>query len=316
MPDLNEANPEVANYLIQNSIWWIEYADLDGIRQDTYPYNDFKMMQNWCLAIEKEYPGFNIVGESWLNNNVGVSAWQKDSKLTTHNTYLPSIMDFPLMSLLNKVFNKKDNSQGLNELYEYFSQDIVYADPMQLLLFLDNHDTSRFLKNKKERKNIDRYKMALTLLLTTRGIPQLYYGDEIAMIGKKSKGDGKLRQNFPGGWKGDKVNAFIGKGMSKLQKDYLNFAKKILNWRNGNEIIAKGKFIQYAPKNGVYIYTRIYKKNNVIIIINGSNKSQIINPRDYREVISRNLMNEVLSNKNIDLTKPFKIESHQTYILE
>ena len=181
MPDLNQRNSHVAKYLIQNSIWWIEYARIDGIRQDTYPYADFDMMAQWCKAINEEYPDFNIVGETWLNNNVGVSFWQKDSKLAyPRNSELKTVMDFPLFGITDNAFDEEtgDWNGGLHRIYDYLSQDMVYADPMYLLTFLDNHDTSRFFKNEDQRSDFKRYKQALAFLLTTRGIPQIYYGSE------------------------------------------------------------------------------------------------------------------------------------------
>ena len=220
MPDMNQKNRLVIDYLIQASMWWIEWAGIDGFRQDTYPYNDFDGMRKWCDRIELEYPGFNIVGEVWVNNNVGVAYWQKDSKLCApKNSNLRTVMDFPLMSLLNYVMDEEtdDWNNGYARLYEYLSQDMVYADVNHLLTFLDNHDTDRFQKNAEMAQDTIRYKHALTLLLTLRGIPQLYYGDEIGMAANKSKGDGALRQDFPGGWLGDKNNAFTKEGRTDLQ---------------------------------------------------------------------------------------------------
>lgn len=193
MPDFNQRNRHVATYLIQSSIWWIEYAGINGIRQDTHPYADFDMMSNWCKAVTNEYPDFNIVGETWIGSNVLVSYWQKDSKVSApKNSNLRTVMDFPLMDQMNSAFDEEttDWNGGLCRLYDYLAQDIVYADPMNLLTFLDNHDTSRFYRSDEATKNLDRYKQALTFLLTTRGIPQIYYGTEILMAGDKADGDG------------------------------------------------------------------------------------------------------------------------------
>ena len=187
MPDLNQRNRHVASYLIQNSIWWIEYAGINGIRQDTHPYADFDMMARWCRAVNAEYPDFNIVGETWVGSNVGVSFWQKDSKVAyPRNSCLPSVMDFPLMNIMSSAFGWNN---GLASIYDYLSQDIVYADPMNLLVFLDNHDTSRFYKV-PPTGDLNRFKQALAFLLTVRGIPQIYYGTEILMAADKSEGDG------------------------------------------------------------------------------------------------------------------------------
>ncbi|MDE6180317.1 MAG: alpha-amylase, partial [Phocaeicola sp.] len=193
MPDLNQRNRHVARYLIQSSIWWIEYTGINGIRQDTHPYADFDMMSQWCKAVTDEYPEFNIVGETWLNSNVLVSFWQKDSKLAApRNSNLRTVMDFPLMEQMNKAFDEEttDWHGGLYRLYDYLTQDLVYADPMNLLVFLDNHDTSRFCIKEEAGRKTDRYKQALVFLLTTRGIPQIYYGTEILMAADKANGDG------------------------------------------------------------------------------------------------------------------------------
>ena len=209
MPDFNQRNRHVARYLIQSSIWWIEYAGINGIRQDTHPYADFDFMSQWCKEVLDEYPYFNIVGETWLNSNVLVSYWQKDSKLAAPlNSNLPTVMDFPLQALMNQAFDEETGEWGggLYKLYDYQTQDLVYANPMNLLTFLDNHDTSRFVQTDEMAKNLKRYKQAMVFLLTTRGIPQIYYGTEILMTGDKGKGDGDLRKDFQGGWQGDTRN--------------------------------------------------------------------------------------------------------------
>ncbi len=236
MPDFNQRNRHVATYLIQSSIWWIEYAGINGIRQDTHPYADFDMMARWCKAVNDEYPRFNIVGETWLGNNVLISYWQKNSPLAhPRNSYLPTVMDFPLMDHMNKAFDEEttDGYGGLSRLHEYLSQDIVFADPMHLLTFLDNHDTSRFYRSEADTKNLDRYKQALAFLLTTRGIPQIYYGTEILMAADKANGDGLLRCDFPGGWQNDTHNYFDAANRTALQNEAFSYLKKLLQWRKG-----------------------------------------------------------------------------------
>ena len=221
MPDLNQRNRHVARFLIQSSIWWIEYAGINGIRQDTHPYADYDFMSRWCKEVNDEYPNFNIVGETWLNSNVLVSFWQKDSKLAApRNSNLKTVMDFPLMEHMNKAFDEEttDWAGGLYRLYDYLTQDLVYADPMNLLTFLDNHDTSRFTTNDEKAQNLTRFKQAITFLLTTRGIPQIDYGTEILMTGDKSEGDGMLRKDFPGGWNGDTRNCFDKAGRTVDRK--------------------------------------------------------------------------------------------------
>ena len=319
MPDLNQKNPDVMTYLIQNSIWWIEYAGIDGIRQDTYPYADFDAMAQWCKAVDREYPGFNIVGETWINHNVGISYWQKNSKLAApRNSQLPTVMDFPLMSLLNSALDEETNEwdRGLARIYEYVSQDGVYADPMHLLTFLDNHDTQRFAPNQAMAEKTNRYRQALTLLLTLRGIPQLYYGDEIAMAADKSKGDGALRQHFPGGFAGDSVNGFTGRGLTSIQKEQFAFARRLLNWRKGNPAIAKGNMKHFAIRNGIYVYARQYQCHTVTVLVNGTDAPQCVQLKEYREVLPKTKAYEVVSGKILSCDETLQIDARGVCILD
>jgi glycosidase len=319
MPDFNQQNKFVADYLIQASLWWVEYAGIDGFRQDTYPYNDFDFMKRWCLTLEKQYPGFNIVGETWINNNVGVSYWQKDSRLAAPiNSELKTVMDFPLMNLLTKIVDEEtdDWNNGLAKLYEYLSQDIVYANPNNLLTFLANHDTDRFQPTKEKAANIARYKQALTLLLTLRGIPQLYYGDEIGMYANKSVNDGALRQDFPGGWQEDKRNAFTQEGRTKLQNQYFDFTKRLLNWRKGNKAIAYGNMTHYAIQDGIYVYSREYNGQRVTIIINGTNKAATFNAENYAEVLPSFSAFNIINGKKKTLSKTTNIAAHEILVLD
>lgn len=318
MPDFNQSNRHVMTYLIQVSVWWIEYAGIDGIRQDTYPYNDRKGMARWCKAIEREYPGFNIVGETWVNHNVGVSYWQKNSPISApYNSYLPTVMDFPLMSLLNMAVDEQtDEWNGLGRIYEYISQDAVYADPQHLLTFLDNHDTDRFQKDAVMAKNIDRYKQALTLLLTLRGIPQIYAGTEIGMWGNKMKGDGELRKNFPGGWSRDKRSAFTPEGRTKLQQTYFNFTRCLLQWRKKCPAIAYGALTHYMVRNGAYVYSRQLAAKTVTVIINGTDKPICLDLSVYAEVLPECEAYEVLSDSRITIGDVMPIEKRGIKILE
>lgn len=319
MPDLNGKNKLVADYLIQASMWWIEYAGIDGFRQDTYPYNDFDFMKRWCLDIEKQYPGFNIVGETWINNNVGVSYWQKGSRLAAPlNSELKTVMDFPLMYLLTSIVDEETDEwdYGFAKMYAYLSQDIVYADQDHLLTFLANHDTNRFQPTEEKAKDVTRYKQALTMLLTLRGIPQLYYGDEIGMYANKSVNDGALRQNFPGGWAGDKNNAFTKEGRTALQNEYFDFTKKLLNWRKGNETVAFGKLTHYCIRNGCYVYARQKDGKTVTVIMNGTSKDQTLDLAPYVEVLPKSVATDVISGKEIRLNGTLNVEKRGIFVLE
>lgn len=319
MPDLNGKNKLVADYLIQASMWWIEYAGIDGFRQDTYPYNDFDFMKRWCLDIEKQYPGFNIVGETWINNNVGVSYWQKGSRLAAPlNSELKTVMDFPLMYLLTSIVDEETDEwdYGFAKMYAYLSQDIVYADQDHLLTFLANHDTNRFQPTEEKAKDVTRYKQALTMLLTLRGIPQLYYGDEIGMYANKSVNDGALRQNFPGGWAGDKNNAFTKEGRTALQNEYFDFTKKLLNWRKANETVAFGKLTHYCIRNGCYVYARQKDGKTVTVIMNGTSKDQTLDLAPYVEVLPKSIATDVISGKQIRLNGTLNVEKRGIFVLE
>lgn len=318
MPDFNQRNRHVARYLIQNSIWWIEYAGINGIRQDTHPYADFDFMSQWCKEVNEEYPYFNIVGETWLNSNVQIAYWQKDSKIAApKNSYLPTVMDFPLQGLMNQAFDEETGEWGggLYRLYDYLSQDLVYANPMGLLTFLDNHDTSRFASDEDKANNLTRYKQALAFMLTTRGIPQIYYGTEILMCGNKGNGDGALRRDFPGGWKGDELNAFSEKGRTALQNEAFNYTRKLLQWRKGNLAVTKGNMKHFSIRQGVYVYQREYNGQSVVVFMNGTNSSQELELTPYREVLPSDSSTDILSEKTIKLTDKLSLNPRETLIL-
>lgn len=305
MPDWNQRNPHVLRYLIQNSIWWIEYAGLDGIRQDTYPYADLEAMAEWCRAVDAEYPGFNIVGETWLGSNVGVAYWQKDSRLAApRNSMLPTVMDFPLMGLLTGdaiTEETNDWDRGLARIYDYLSQDVVYADPMHLLTFLSNHDTPRFARDERQAGQFDRYRQALTLLLTLRGIPQLYTGDEIGQPGNKDHGDGALRRHFPGGFPGDTANCFTAGGRGPQANAYFDFTRRLLQWRKGNRAIAEGAMKHFAVRDGIYVYARQVPGRTVTVMMNGTSHEATASLDRYAEVLPSSAAHEVLTGRTVAL---------------
>ena len=318
MPDFNQRNRHVARYLIQSSIWWIEYAGINGIRQDTHPYADFDFMSQWCKEVLDEYPYFNIVGETWLNSNVLVSYWQKDSKLAApQNSNLPTVMDFPLQALMNQAFDEETGEWGggLYKLYDYQTQDLVYANPMNLLTFLDNHDTSRFAQTDEMAKNLKRYKQAMVFLLTTRGIPQIYYGTEILMTGDKGKGDGDLRKDFPGGWQGDTRNCFVKNGRTALENEAFEFTRQLLNWRKGNQVIGKGSLKHYSIQNGVYVYQREFNGKSVVVFMNGTDDSKELDLTPYQEILPRENALDVLTGKNVNLSGELRLNGRENLIL-
>lgn len=274
MPDLNQSNPLVLKYLTQNAIWWIEYAELGGLRVDTYPYNDKEGMAKWAKAITDEYPNFNIVGEAWMYQPAHIAYWQKDSKIAEidgYNSNLPSVMDFTLFSDLPNALKEQESwDKGMIKIYNALGSDFLYPDINNMLVFFENHDTERW--NEVFNSNPQYYKLALTLISTIRGIPQIYYGSEIGMRGEKSKGDADIRRDFPGGWKGDVQNAFNPKTQTAEQKEFYDFTQKILNWRKGKEVIHTGKTTHYMPMESVYVYFRYNENEKVMVVLNNNEK--------------------------------------------
>lgn len=314
MPDFNGKNRLVADYLIQASIWWVEYAGIDGFRQDTYPYNDFSFIRRWCMDIEAQYPGFNIVGETWVNNPVSVSYWQKDSPLAAPmNSELKTVMDFPMMYAISSATAPRGS---MERIYELLTQDGVYADTDNLLIFLGNHDTDRFQTTRESAQDFIRYQQALTILLTMRGIPQLYYGDEIGMYASKSQGDGALRQNFPGGWPGDAADAFTAEGRNELQSRYFDFTRKLLNWRKGNKAVAHGKLVHFTVNDGVYVYARMCEGKTATVIINGSQREQTLSLRHYAEVLPSASATDVISGNAVALADKLVLAPRQVMLLD
>ena len=318
MPDLNQRNRLLADYLIQNSIWWVEYARIDGIRHDTHPYVDFDFLSQWGKRLKEEYPDMNMVGEAWYAAGAPLAWWQRNSKINENQTNLKTVMDFNLMTVYNQAFDIRSHENNpWKKIYEVLAQDFIYEDINNILIFLDNHDTSRFLK--AGETDLSRYKQALAFLLTTRGIPQLYYGTEILMTGEKSEGDGMLRKDFPGGWPGDPVNAFTAGGRTDLQNEAHDYLQKLLQWRKTNPAVAKGKLIHYVPdwETECYVYARIYGKNKVLVILNASDKEQTLSSGKYREVIGdAGSGKEIISGKTIDLKKEISVPGKGTYIIE
>jgi glycosidase len=320
MPDLNQSNPLVLNYLTQNAIWWIEYADLEGFRVDTYSYNDKEGIAKWTKAITDEYPYFNIVGEVWMHDQAQISYWQKDSpiaKIQSYNSFLPSVMDFTLHDVFGNVFNE-DNANwndGTIKFYENFVNDFLYANPNNLLIFAENHDTNRL--NHIYKNDFKKYQLAMTVLATMRGIPQLYAGSEIGMAGDKGKGDADIRQDFPGGWKEDANNAFSASGRTEMQKYYFDFTAKLFNWRKEKSVIHSGKLMHYIPENNVYVYFRYNDNETVMVVINNNKEKQTLKLDRFKESIQNYTSGkEVLSGITFDITKEITVEGKSSLILE
>ncbi|MCU0467091.1 MAG: glycoside hydrolase family 13 protein [Arcicella sp.] len=317
MPDMNGQNLFMENYLIQNSIWWTETLQLGGIRQDTYGYSDKNMLKKWSCRLMDEYPNFNIVGEEWSINPLITSYWQRGKKnVDNYDGCLPSIMDFPLQSALVEALNEKDATKGLTNLYEALANDFVYADPQKILVMGDNHDMDRIFTQLNE--DIDLTKMALTYLLTTRGIPQIYYGTEILMENTgHHKNDGLIRSDFPGGWQEDLTNGFTGQGLSNDKKQMQSYLKQLLNWRKQNPVIATGKLLHFAPNNGTYVYFRYNSTKTVMIVMNKNTTATILEPSRFSEILkSKIIAKNIFTNEQLDLKKGIDIAPKSTLVFE
>lgn len=320
MPDLNLKNPLVAKYLTQNAIWWIEYANLDGFRVDTYNYSDPAAMANWAKSVTDEYPNFNIVGEIWMHNQANLAYWQKDSKIgaiQNYNSNLPSVMDFTLHNQIGSAFNDDEANwdNGMIKFYNNFALDYLYPNTNNILVFAENHDTSRI--NDLYKYDIAKYKLVMTLMATVRGIPQLYYGSEIGMGGDKSQGDGGIRLDFPGGWEGDANNAFTKEGRTAKQAEYFDFTSKLFNWRKSNEAVHFGKMTHYIPENNTYVYFRYTDAKTVMVVFNNNAKPQTIKTKRFQENI-KNFKSgkDILTDKKFDLTSEITLEPKSALVLE
>lgn len=320
MPDLNQRNRHVAKYLIQNSIWWVEYSGIDGIRQDTYPYADYDMMVDWIEAVEKEYPNYNIVGEAWLNNPIGTAFWQRNSPLNPNDTKLKSVMDFRFMGLSHTAFFEETGewNGGLHGIYDHMTYDFIYPDIYNVLRFLDNHDTDRYLKEyPADLSDLSGWKQGITFLLTMPGTPQIYYGTELLMHGTKSRADGDIRLDVPGGWPGDKVDHFTLEGRSDLQNEAFNFLSQLLHWRQGNDVIAYGDMKHYVLQKGVYAYERYIGDENVLVFMNGTSNEVEINLDRYSESIGgKTTWKDFLSDRNITLGSTLTLSPKEILLLE
>ena len=317
MPDLNQRNSLVANYLIQNSIWWIEYADLYGIRTDTYSYSDKDFLTEWTRRIMAEYPNFNIVGEEWSTNPNVVSYWQrgKDNK-DGYVSYLPSVMDFPMYDALRAALTEDEAwNRGLIRVYETLADDNLYADPMSLVIFAENHDTSRLYS--LIDKDVERFNIAMTLLATMRGTPQFFYGSEVLATSPKTRDDGAVRSDFPGGWAGDTRNGFTGEGLTDTQRSAQEYLRQLLNWRQEQEAIHHGDLLHYAPHDGVYVFARYTEKQRILVAINHTGETRQLSNERYAQAIDGHLSGtDALSGETLSLDNDLTLEPMSALILE
>ena len=335
MPDLNQRNPHVLKYLIQNSIWWIETIGINGIRMDTYPYADRIAMAEWMRVLGEEYPNFNTVGETWVTEPAYTAAWQKDSRLMSGenkkaspyggevgeglNSHLPTVMDFSFFDKLNQAKHEETDGwwHGYNRIYNSLVYDYLYENPSNVMAFIENHDTDRFLGNGQDTLLL---KQALALLLTMSRTPQLYYGTEVLMNGTKEITDGYVRNDFPGGFPGDTHNAFTAEGRTPAEQAMFTWLSNLLHWRNGNETIIRGYQTQFCPWKGVYVLARRWHRNTVMTILNGTSQPAVLEVSRYKELFDTDQLQreakDVVTGQKYDLTKDLTLAPRQTLIVE
>lgn len=318
MADLNQRNPLLAKYLIQNSIWWVEYAGLSGFREDTYSYADKTFLTTWAKIILEEYPNFNIVGEEMTRIIAQTAYWQKDKQnFDGYKSYLPTLMDFSLNDNIVASLTKPEEwFSTWRDTYQSVAQDFQFPRPDNQLIFPDNHDLDRFYT--RLNKNFDNWKLGIAMYMTMRGIPQFFYGTELLMTNEKLGSDGQRRSDFYGGWKNDFKNAQTEQGLTNTEKEAEKYFSNLLNWRKTNSAITNGKFIHYAPlKNDVYVYFRYNNKQKVMVLLNKNADSVTLDMKRYSQMISNEFQaKDIVSNKDLIVKNTLTIPAKTAMILE
>ncbi|MBI3125568.1 MAG: cyclomaltodextrinase N-terminal domain-containing protein [Ignavibacteriales bacterium] len=301
MPDINQRNPFVQNYITQNTIWWMEFAGIDGIREDTYPYSDQKYMARWAKAVKDEFPTTNIVGEVWTGDSDLLSTYQQNNHFRKINSNLPAVTDFALRDVL---IGLAEGRTGTYQVYNVIAKDYLYADPTQLVTFADNHDVPRVAYFAKS--NLKKEKLVYDILLTTRGIPQLFYGSEIGLVGTND--DGTLRMPFPGGFPNDKRDAFTEAGRDKNEDELFNHIKELLFLRKTHPALATGTLTQYPPANDVYVYFRTLGSEKIMVVLNNSKSKQEADFTPMSNMVSpENILLNLRTNEKTKLSVESKL---------
>jgi len=316
MADMNESNPYVQNYLTQNHIWWIEYAGVDGFRLDTYPYNDPVYMADWAKKVKTEFPHFSIFGETLVWSVANQAYFTQGNTVNRgFDTQLPGVTDSQMKDAIAEALNGKEGwTDGVNRLYAVVAQDFMYQDPTRNVVFLDNHDMSRFYSVVNEY--FTKYKAGMALLLTMRGVPQMYYGDEILMKGYSSP-DGLVRADFPGGWPGDKSNKFTAAGRTAQENEAFNYVRTLANYRKNTTALQMGKLMQYIPQMGIYVYFRYDARKTVMIVYNSNEAERELNTDRFDERMTGfNKGINIETNEQFDLHKNIKIPGKTTLVIE
>ena len=320
MPDMNLDNPELLRYFQQWAIWWIEYAGLDGLRVDTYPYNEKEPMSKWCAAVRTEYPNINIVGECWTRPSSQVAYWQDGANnADKFNSNLPSVMDFPLQEAICQGLNEDGRgwNEGMARIYTALSNDYLYADVNNLLIFSGNHDMERIADIL--HKDVQKVKMAITMIATMRGIPQIFYGEEQMLVSKDMRqGHGGLRVDFPGGWQEDATNLFVGTGSTPEQTEIYNYYKSLLNWRKSEPVLHSGKTLHFLMRDNTYAYFRHNADKAILVYINSADTEKEIPWNDYSELLDQYhpVGKELFTNRSIDSQATHKVPAKDICIIE
>lgn len=318
MPDLNHRNPYVQNYLTQNHIWWIEYAGIDGLRLDTYPYNDGEYMADWALKVKAEFPTLSIFGETLVNSAASQSYFTGGNTSNRGmDTNLPGITDAVLKDAIYEALNGKPGwTDGIFRLYSTLAQDFLYKDPSSNVVFMDNHDMSRFYSMVNE--DFNKYKSGMAMLLTLRGIPQIYYGTEILMK-NYSNPDGLVRSDFPGGWKADKVNKFTKAGRTENENQAFDFVSTLAKYRKSSAALTTGKLMQFIPEDGLFVYFRYAEDNKktVMVIVNSEDKAKALKTARFAERIqTATAATNIITGEKIDNINTINIPASNTLVLE
>lgn len=318
MPDLNQRNPHVATYLIQQAIWWVEYAGLDDLRIDTYTYSDQAFCSRWCRELREEYPNLGMFGEIW---EYGVSVqgfFADDQPLARANfdSNLPGVVDFQLCFAIQEALTKPPGwTEGAARIYYTLAKDHFYKNPLRNVVMLDNHDMTRFFSTVGE--DLNKYKSGIAFLLTTRGIPQIYYATEILGTGYEAPSHGNIRKDFPGGWPGDRVNKFTAAGRTPRENEAFDFMRTLIRYRNATPALQTGRLMQFVPEDGVYVYFRYDEAKTILVALNTANEDRVLDTARFAERMqgfshAKNIVSGVVLT---DLTK-LNIGKNQPLVLE
>lgn len=316
LPDLNQENPLVANYLLQHALWTVEYFGIDAWRVDTYMYNNLEFMNRVNAALLAEYPKIHIFGENWTKSVPNQAYFQRNKIDVPFKSNLPGACDFQTYAAINDALNQKIGwDEGMQRIYQILAQDYLYEDPTKNVVFLDNHDTDRYLSVVGE--DLNKYRMGLVWLLTTRGIPQLYYGTEILMKNFKNPSDAEVRRDFPGGFPGDKENKFLASGRTNAENEAFNFIKKLATYRKNTPALHSGQLMQFIPEQGVYVYFRYDKEKTIMVVLNSAEQPIALETGRFKERIGTFVQaTDIMTGTKIALSQPLQLQARTAYVFE